>query len=198
MLRLLLSFITLLAFLWTGALVAFVHGIPLEAKYPDVRTDAIVVLTGGDLRVQHGFEKLEQGLAKTLLISGVGQGVKREELLKQFASPKLRQALNKNPERLVLDYAASDTQSNAFETAKFVRKRKYESLRIVTAGYHMPRSMLECKILMPDVAMLADPVSPESFRRDEWWKHENTRRLVLAEFHKFWLVRLRAWVGAQV
>lgn len=195
MFRALLSLIVLCAFLWIGALVAFVHSIPSHTKDADAPTDAIVVLTGGDLRVAYGFSKLGEGVAKTLFISGVGQGVKREELLATYASPELREQLQREPERLELDYNASNTQRNASETAKFIHKRQYRSIRLITAGYHMPRSLLEYKLLMPQVAIIADPVSPEAFRRDRWWQHETTRRIVLSEFHKFWLVRLRAWIG---
>ena len=197
MFRALLSILTFAAFLWTGGLVAFVHNIPVASHAPNTKTDAIVVLTGGDLRVAYGFRKLEEGAAGTLFISGVGEGVKRKELLAAFASPALRRALAAEPERLALDYAASDTQSNAIETAKFIHERGYKSIRLVTAGYHMPRSLLECQLLMPQVAIVADPVSPEAFRRDRWWQHETTRRIILSEFHKFWLVRVRAWSGQE-
>lgn len=198
MLRPLLTILAFMAFLWAGALVAFMHTIPEHTAQPDTKTDAIVVLTGGELRVAYGFSKLQEGLAETLFISGVGEGVKRRELLAQFASPALRRELEEHPEHLVLDYAASNTQSNAIETAKFIHERGYKSIRLVTAGYHMPRSVLECRLLMPEVEIVADPVSPESFRRDRWWQHKTTRRLMLAEFHKYWLVRLRSWIGGEL
>lgn len=198
MFRALLSIASLVAFLWAGALVAFVHDIPADSPYEHTRTDAIVVLTGGDLRVERGFKTLGNGLAQTLFISGVGEGVKREELIATYAPPALQRQLTARPEKLVLDYAANDTQSNAIETAKFIHEGGYTSIRLITAGYHMPRSMLECEMLLPDVLIIPDPVSPEAFRRDRWWQHENTRRIVLSEFHKFWLVRLRAWIGQEL
>lgn len=198
MFRALLTLAVFLAFLWTGALVAFVHSIPVVSDAPDARTDAIVVLTGGDLRVSHGFDKLGQGLAKTLFISGVGKQVKRDELLQGFASPELRAELQSDPDRLVLDYAANNTQSNAVETAKFIHARGYKTIRLITAGYHMQRSIIECRLLMPDVTIVSDPVSPDAFRRDRWWQHETTRRIVLYEFHKLWLARLRALTGQGV
>lgn len=197
MFRALLSLIVFLAFLWTGALVAFMHNIPTVSPDPAAKTDAIVVLTGGELRVAYGFEKLAQGLAQTLFISGVGKKVTRHELLHAFASPALREELELHPDRLALDYAANNTQSNAVETARFIRERGYKSMRLITAGYHMPRSLIECRLLMPDVTIVADPVSPDAFRRDSWWQHKTTRRLVLYEFHKLWLVRLRVLTGQE-
>jgi uncharacterized SAM-binding protein YcdF (DUF218 family) len=196
MLRPLLTIITFIAFLWTGALVAFVHRIPSEPQDNSEGTaDVIVVLTGGELRVAHGFRRLEEGKARILFISGVGRKVKRRELLSAFASPELREAILAEPERLQLDYEASNTQSNAVETARFIHEHAYHSLRLITAGYHMPRSLLECRLLMPDVAIIPDPVLPTAFRRDQWWKDAATRHIVLSEFHKFWAVRFRAWGG---
>lgn len=197
MFRTLLTLITFCAFVWTGGLVAFVHTIPLKAKDTSTTTDVIVVLTGGDLRVSRGFEALENTLGKILFISGVGEGVTAAELTQKYASAAAQREVEKKPERLVLDYAANDTQSNATETAKFMHEHRYTSMRLITAGYHMPRSLFECQMLMPNVTIISDPVSPEAFRRDRWWQHETTRRIVLSEFHKFWLVRLRAWLGQE-
>lgn len=192
MFRVLLSFVMLAAFLWTAGLVAYVNMIPTETKDPLAVTDAIVVLTGGEGRVQYGFHLMEQGKAKTLFISGVGTGVTQAELLKAFATEELKRTIGDN---LVLDHAASNTKSNAEQTAMFMHERGYRSMRLVTAGYHMKRSLLECRLLMPDVHIVPDPVSPVAFRRDQWWRDTTTRKLVLSEYHKYGLVLLRTQIG---
>lgn len=192
MFRVLLSFVMLVAFLWTAGLVAYVNMIPSESKDPLAVTDAIVVLTGGEGRVQYGFHLLEQEKARTLFISGVGAGVTRDDLLTAYASEALKRSIGDN---LVLDHAASNTKSNAEQTALFMQEHGYRSMRLVTAGYHMKRSLLECHLLMPDVTIVPDPVSPVAFRRDQWWRDATTRKLILSEYHKYGLVLLRALIG---
>ena len=46
----------------------------------DERTDAIVVLTGGSGRLERGFELLERGTSRRMLISGVNRIVRPQEL----------------------------------------------------------------------------------------------------------------------
>ena len=48
-----------------------------------VKTDAVVVLTGGTNRIDRGLEILRQGKAKRMLISGVDRDVKPAELASQ-------------------------------------------------------------------------------------------------------------------
>jgi uncharacterized SAM-binding protein YcdF (DUF218 family) len=192
MFRFLLSLLVFLAFGWTVGLVAFVHTIPAESASPEVVTDTIVVLTGGELRVDYGFKLLAGEKARSLFISGVGKGVTVRDLLRANALPSLAKKVSENPGIVTLDYAASDTHHNAEETEKFMRLRGYQSMRLVTAGYHMPRSLLEFRLAMPDVEIVPDPVTPPNFRRDQWWRHDTTRRLLLSEYHKTWAVRARS------
>lgn len=192
MLRTLLSLIAFTALLWTAGLVAFINSIPTRSLEPNAKTDAIVVLTGGEGRVEYGFQLMEQGHARTLFISGVGKGVTRDDLLSSYASKLLKHSIG---DGLVLDHAANDTHANAMETARFMKERGYRSMRLVTAGYHMKRSLYECRQLMPEVHIVADPVSPLAFRRDNWWRDDTTRHLVLSEYHKYGLVWLRSLIG---
>src|SRR6185312_4751235 len=55
------AILTLLFLLWLGGLAWFAHSIPDEVSDPTSATDAIVVLTGGSLRVQSGIALLNAG-----------------------------------------------------------------------------------------------------------------------------------------
>jgi uncharacterized SAM-binding protein YcdF (DUF218 family) len=189
--RLLCGLILLLAFAWCFALALFVHAMPTQSVPPSVTTDAIVVLTGGNGRVERGFDMLAQGAAPVLLVSGVGQSVTLREMLQAHASAQTRQQISDRGASIVFDYVARTTQSNANEAAKFVRERGYHSIRLITAHYHMPRSLAEMQAALPDVDMVADPVFPDGFARDQWWRHKNSRALILSEFHKSIAVKLR-------
>lgn len=187
-----LSFIlfAIIAF-WVLGLAVFVHGLPNKATPASVKTDAIIVLTGGNARVERGFSMLAQGAAPILLISGVGKDVTLQEMLMEHADAKTRQAISDRNASIVLDHVALTTYTNAREVAQFVRERRVQSIRLITAHYHMPRSMAEMQTALPEVEIIADPVFPAGFRRDQWWRHKNSRDLVLSEFHKSLAVLFR-------
>lgn len=187
-----LSFIFFAAIVgWAVALAVFVHSLPGAPVPADVKTDAIIVLTGGSDRVERGFDMLAQGAAPVLLISGVGENVTLQEMLNEHASAATRNAISKQGAQIVLDYVARSTESNAREAAQFVRERNYHSIRLITAHYHMPRSLTEMQAALPEVKIVSDPVFPAGFQREQWWNHENSRKLVISEFHKSIAVLLR-------
>ena len=192
--RFILSIIMLAAIIWSGALAWFVNTMPDQNSAAVEKTQALVVLTGGQDRVERGFQVLAEGSAPVLFISGVGEHVTARELLLAHASAEVRRKIQALHAEIVLDHVARSTVSNADQASEFIRKRGITSIRLITASYHMKRSLREFKTAIPEVSVIADPVFPSGFRRDEWWKHENTRRLVFSEFYKYWAVLLRDWV----
>jgi uncharacterized SAM-binding protein YcdF (DUF218 family) len=154
--RLAAGLVAALALLWFGGLVRFIAAIPAAVTDRDTSTDAIVVLTGGSLRVQSGLALLAAGKAKKLFVSGVYQGVDVSALLRVS-----RQEPDSVACCIVLGHAADNTRGNALETAEWMRSEGYRSLRLVTASYHMPRSLLEFGRAMPGVEVIANPVFPE-------------------------------------
>jgi uncharacterized SAM-binding protein YcdF (DUF218 family) len=166
--------------LWLGALVAFVGEVPHGVSDPERQTDGIVVLTGGALRLDAGLELLAAGKAKRMFISGVNPSTGRTAL-RQIAG---RQAA------LIdccvdLGFAAANTWGNAIETAEWARGNGYRSLRVVTAAYHMPRSLIELHRRLPDAELVAYPVFPEQFKLDDWWAWPGTAYLLAEEFDKY-------------
>lgn len=184
----------LLLFSWTLALALFVHAMPQVSTSAQIKTDAIIVLTGGNARVERGFTLLADGSAPVLFISGVGKHVTLQEMLAAHATPAIAADINRRGASIVLDHVALTTQTNAREASQFVRERGFHSIRLITAHYHMPRSMAEMQAALPDVVIVPDAVFPTGFRRDQWWRHENSRVLILSEFHKYVAVKLRPWV----
>jgi uncharacterized SAM-binding protein YcdF (DUF218 family) len=72
----------------------------------------------------------------------------------------------------------------------------FASVRLVTANYHMRRSLLEFARAMPEARVVAHPVFPEAFRIDAWWRFPGTYALVQAEYHKYVAALLRALLPA--
>ena len=178
---------------WCMGLALFVRAIPQQNIGSAISTDAIVVLTGGALRVEYGFQLLADGKAKTLFITGVGEGVHLEDLAGLINHEEFLAANVPSDAVIALDYEAGDTRGNAEQTARFMREEGYRSLRLVTANYHLPRSLYEFRMEMPDVIMIADPVFPDGFKREAWWQYPGTLRLIIQEYHKLvasWLHHL--------
>lgn len=179
--------LAVLACVWVAGFIVFASGIPEETPPASVKTDAIVVLTGGSLRLEEGVRLLEAGSARKLFVSGVHRGVDVAELLR---------LQKREPDRLqcciILGHDAEDTVGNARETADWVAQEGIRSIRLVTAGYHMPRSLLEFHAAMPDVEIVAHPVSPEHVKHDRWYRFPGTALLIAGEFSKFTLAWARA------
>lgn len=177
-----LAILAVLAALWTGGLIAFSRSIPETVVDRTTPTDAIIVLTGGSKRVATGLNLVTNGLAVRALVSGVHRDVEVEQLLQN--GPNVGQDL-----RCCVDagHGALDTAGNASESAAWMRRHGFRSLRLVTASYHMPRSLLEFRHAMPEAIVIPHPVFSDDVKIDTWWKWPGTASLIVREYNKFLL-----------
>lgn len=160
-LRWLLPPATVLAAL-LGGFLWFLGAVAAAPGAPERRTDAIIVLTGGAERVRTGLDLLDAGQAPRLLVSGAAPRL----TLAEFARAHGRGAAALAG-RVTLGRAAATTVGNAAETAAWLRAQglgEAASLRVVTAGYHMPRALLELRRALPDATLLPHPVGPSGLR----------------------------------
>ena len=150
------------------------------------RADAIVVLTGAEFRIAEGARLLQDERGKRLLISGVNPRVTRADLLRitQLPAEQLDCCVD-------VDTKALDTRGNARETHAWTHQRGYRSLILVTSNFHMPRSITEFALAMPEVTVIPHPVVPRGFPDEAWWLHVGTARLLLSEYLKFLPAALR-------
>lgn len=190
-LRRVLALIGVFAVLWLIGLWHFTAALPTTVEAPDRPTDAIVVLTGGSERVEGGLHLLAQGKAKKLFISGVYRGVDVAELLRIS-----RQSPDSVACCVVLGHTADNTVGNARETAQWMATEGFHSLRLVTASYHMPRSLLEFTRAMPDKEIVANPVFPEALRDQSWWHSRAGALLIAGEYSKYLVALVRPIVPA--
>ena len=174
-----------LIFVWLGGLFWFAGIIPDSVADPDSRTDAIVVLTGGSLRVQNGIALLAEGKAKKLFVSGVYRGTDVTAIL--HAS---RQSPDPVACCIELGHVADNTEGNALETAAWMKAENFHSLRLVTGSYHMPRSLLEFSRAMPDIRIVPNPVFPGSVQH-AFWTNPQTAGLIIGEYMKYLVALLR-------
>jgi uncharacterized SAM-binding protein YcdF (DUF218 family) len=148
-------------------------------------TDAIVVLTGGRLRLQSGMDLLRDGKGRKLFVSGVNQQVDLDELLRVSGNADWASCCT------ALGHDADNTLGNARETAQWMRQQGFSSLRLVTAWYHMPRSLLELDRAMPKIQIIAHPVFPDEVSQEHWWASRGTVLLLASEYGKYLAALLR-------
>lgn len=147
----------------------------------EVEADAIIVLTGGEGRLQTAVRLLESGAGERVLISGVNPSVSEEAV---------RTTSNIDPDLFAccidLGRDAADTIGNAREAVVWADANGFERIIIVTSDYHMPRAILELRALMPEYDLIAWPVpSPRP------WENATAARRWALEYLKFSAVFFR-------
>ena len=149
--------LALFAFLiaWLIGFIIFIATLPKHPSDTQHIADAIVVLTGGKGRVEVGIALFDTGLGKRLFISGVFKGVNAKTLASKQDVPN---ALYTRLSDMELGYEANNTVQNAIETAKWAKENNIKSIRLVTGNYHIRRSIIEFKRMLPDVTVIGHPV----------------------------------------
>lgn len=155
------------------------------------KADAIIVLTGGQSRLDAAMDLLASGKGERLLISGVHPSASRHQL----------QAATGGDIRLFsccvdIDRAALDTIGNAEESAKWVESHAYGTVILVTNNYHMPRSLLELRRANPGISFIAYPVVNSDLKSTNWLRNPMVLKAILLEFAKFSVATARDALGA--
>lgn len=174
--------------LGAGAIVAllavgFVLFASIVTRYPadgNPHADGIVVLTGEGRRIAEGARLLDEGRAQRMLISGVYHRTGKKALIDISGLPA-----DKFDCCVDIGYSALDTVGNASETRTWAQSRGYNSLIVVTASYHMPRSLAELSLAMPETELIPHPVVPANFAPTRWWLSGSVTRTLVSEYIKF-------------
>ena len=178
MIRFTVRSLAFLLLLYVLGYALFVVMLPQPAA--DRRTDAVVVLTGGAGRIERGLDTLRRRLAGRMLISGVQRTVLPHELAARHrVDPAIFDCC------IDLGREAIDTRSNADEVDRWMERRGFRSMRLITTDWHMPRARFEIsKRLGEDVTIVADAVQSNP-----------SHRQLFTEYNKFLLRHLADLVG---
>jgi len=162
-------------------LLGFVlYTLTLPRPLEDMKTDAIVVPTGGAGRIDRGLALIAGHQAKRLLISGAAPGVRPIDLSIKYKVP-----LGLFACCVDLGHEAVDTRSNGEETAKWLRDHGYKSVRLVTSDWHMARARMELEAALgSDVTVVDDGVQGDA-----------ALGVLLVEYNKLLLRRVALWLG---
>lgn len=172
-----LIFIALLI-IWFIGLLFFISRVPKYQNLDNNTAEAAIVLTGGDKRIEEGVKILQQKLVKKLFITGVNYKVRNKKEIPYVDD------LYK-VDNVEIGKEATTTTGNAFEAREWIKKNHIHTIKIVTANYHMPRSILEFQYRIPDIIIEAHSVFPDKFDINKWWYDKNTLILILKEYTKY-------------
>lgn len=179
-----LGFLPILFFIL--GFLRFVQTIPKNIYDLTTKTDAIIVLTGGANRIALGYELLQKGLAKKLFISGVYNKTRMQDIHPDFSlKTKLQQCC------IELGYQAVSTHENAIEVKNWLDQQKYNSFRLVTTDYHIRRSLIEIKHLLPDHFIIPHPVIKSRKFYQGWWRQPKLASFLFKEYIKYLFTKIR-------
>ena len=159
--------------IWCLGFLLFIDAIPKEKKEGDY-AEAAVVLTGGSKRIEEGVYLLNEQYVGKLFITGVNN---------KQTLPVLKEIYDFDVADIGTN--ATSTRGNAIEAREWIEQNNVTTILLVTANYHMPRSMLEFRSRISGVKITPHPVFPEKFYVDRWWFDKHTAFLVVSEYNKF-------------
>jgi uncharacterized SAM-binding protein YcdF (DUF218 family) len=170
---------SLLLLVYSLAFVLFAFTLGKAAPANADATDAAVVLTGGPGRIEHGIDVLKARKAKRLLVAGVDPSVTKPDLVRRIPAGRKWIACCVD-----LGSESVDTRSNAEEAGRWLAKRNYHSLRLITSDWHMRRARYEFhKVLGSKYELVTDAV-----------RTEPSLVTLFGEYNKYLLRRLAVWV----
>ena len=179
--------------IWLGGFIWFGLQVPTTPA-KDPMGDAIIVLTGGAGRLEYGLELLVQNKGKVLFISGVAKEVRLGDIIRQ-ASPETRRMIKRmKPQPVYLGARAQNTIGNAEESRDWLEGKQYQRLILVTSSYHMPRSLSEFRVTLPEMTLIPAPVFHPNAGSGNWLLDKESRNLLLSEYHKYLASKLRHWI----
>ena len=174
-----------LAIAFSIGLIYFARLIPSKPPASmQITTDAIVVLTGGKNRIETGIKLLEANPAKLLFITGIETKTQRIKTLPAHLQSQMK-----------LGPLASTTRENAAEAKAWIESNKINSITVVTANYHMPRSLLEFRHALPKIKIESYPAFTPGFKLKKRWQHFKTAKLLCKEYIKFLAVQAQYFLS---
>ena len=144
------------------------------------KTDAGIVLTGGDGRIERGVAVLKAGKVKRLLVAGADPSVAKRDVARRVPGSArwVRCCVDLGSESV-------DTRSNAAEAERWLQARGFRSYRLITSDWHMRRARFEFEREIGDERlMVVDAV-----------RSEPRLMTIFKEYNKYLFRRLGLLVG---
>ena len=153
----------------------------------------IAVVTGSGGRIEAGLTLLLAGEGGRMLISGIGEGVSKEDILRvattdaHFSAEEVTTLMGCC---IDLGPAARNTRGNADETRHWAEANALSTIILVTADFHVPRALVEFRRQMPEHKVVPHAVPTRGLGvdangRTQWWQSSVRLLTVSREYGKY-------------
>ena len=170
-----------------GSTVALVlPGFVLEGPTePLAASDAIIVISGDEAqsRFRDGLALYRAGWAPRLIFSGAawdGSSSNAETMRDLAIQAGVPSAA------ILVDPEGEDTYGNAVGTRDLMVSRNLHSAILVTSPYHARRAKMtfDAAYAGSGIALMVHAAPDSEWRKQNWWQHNETRRLTITELQK--------------
>jgi uncharacterized SAM-binding protein YcdF (DUF218 family) len=141
-----------------------------------INVNNIVVLTGNSGRLTFGLELMNNDIKSRMLITGVAKGVKYSDIIKNKYLSK---------DRIDLGYNAKNTLGNALEVFGWLKKHNINDIILVTDNWHMQRTLLLFKALMPNREIYPYALKSINFTLKDYIRFNNKTFFIYEEHIKY-------------
>ncbi len=147
------------------------------------KANVVVVISGGDTKARtlHGIKLLKNGIGQDAIIfSGDTRDQQSISNAEQMRDIALEEGLTLS--EIILETEAQNTHENAVKTAKIIEQNEFESMILVTSGYHQLRAYREFRKQIPkEVKIYNAPVKIDQDWSDKWYFSLRGWQLALEE-----------------
>lgn len=164
--------------------VPILTAVYLSPQSPLEKTDAIVVVSGGDTdaRIAEGVKLYLQKWAPKLIFSGAAA---EGDVSNALAMERIAVSQGVPVEDVLIEEKSKTTAENADFTANIIRDNKFASIILVTSPYHQRRAYTQFRqALGKDFKIINHSAVDETWRKKSWWENANARLLTLGEIMK--------------
>lgn len=133
------------------------------------KADAIVVVSGGDTnaRTDEGIKLFQNGWASSIVFSGAAQDKSGPS---NAAAMRLRAIDAGVPSASIyVEERSATTEQNALNTHAIFTNNNFDTVILVTSGYHQRRSELEFKKENTNITVLDHPLLVDKDWSFWWW-----------------------------
>ncbi|MCE7936754.1 YdcF family protein [Candidatus Saccharibacteria bacterium CPR2] len=156
------------------------------------QADAIIAISGGDTlaRTQKAVELYREGWASEIIFSGAALDPKSPS--NAAVMREIAQGMGVPSNVIQIEEESIDTESNASQSQSIAKKRKFNSIILVTSSYHQRRAYMEFRDKFgEEVKIINSPAEDKNWNSKFWWLSPYGWFLSLSETAKIGLTLIK-------
>jgi uncharacterized SAM-binding protein YcdF (DUF218 family) len=149
----------------------------LVVRQQPIKSDVIIVLSGGEGRLEEGISLFEAGYGKYLMLSNFNE----------WTRGRSRSVMNVPVSAIIVEDKAYSTYTNALYTKELMQRYSFKSAIVVTSDFHSRRSKLifDRVYRNTDITLHYTTAETRHFQPDRWWDNKHSRRTTYREYLKY-------------